>query len=82
MTYRTLEFDLRDNVAWITFNRPERFNAMDLYLTNRTLSAQEALLGRDRGPPAVRRARAGADPRVRCRERQIARVVPVKSELL
>ncbi len=32
----------------------------------------ELLQGRDRGPPALRRARAGADPRVRCRERQNA----------
>jgi 2-(1,2-epoxy-1,2-dihydrophenyl)acetyl-CoA isomerase len=32
MTYQTLDFDLRDNVARITFNRPERFNAMDLRL--------------------------------------------------
>ena len=32
MTYQTLEFDVQDNVAWITFNRPERFNAMDLGL--------------------------------------------------
>jgi hypothetical protein len=42
----------------------------------------ESLLGRDCGPPAVRRARAGADPRVRCRERQNARVGPIKSEPL
>ena len=35
-----------------------------------------------RGPPAVRRARAGADPRVRCRERHNARAVPIESEPL
>ncbi len=29
MTYTTLDFELRDAVAWITFNRPERFNALD-----------------------------------------------------
>jgi len=29
MTYTTLDYDLSDGVAWITFNRPERFNALD-----------------------------------------------------
>jgi len=29
MTYTTLDYDLRDGVAWITFDRPERFNALD-----------------------------------------------------
>ncbi len=28
MAYETLTYDVRDAVAWITFNRPERFNAM------------------------------------------------------
>lgn len=30
MNYSTLTFDVRENVAWITLNRPESFNAMDL----------------------------------------------------
>ncbi|MGD1876934.1 MAG: enoyl-CoA hydratase/isomerase family protein [Kiloniellaceae bacterium] len=29
MTYSTLDYELRDGVAWITFTRPERFNALD-----------------------------------------------------
>ena len=29
MTYETLDYDLRDGVAWITFNRPDRFNALN-----------------------------------------------------
>jgi 2-(1,2-epoxy-1,2-dihydrophenyl)acetyl-CoA isomerase len=29
MTYTTLDFELRDAVAWITLDRPERFNALD-----------------------------------------------------
>ncbi len=32
MKYQGLDFDIRDNVAWITINRPDRFNAMDLQL--------------------------------------------------
>jgi 2-(1,2-epoxy-1,2-dihydrophenyl)acetyl-CoA isomerase len=30
MHYKTLTFDIRENVAWIILNRPESFNAMDL----------------------------------------------------
>ncbi|MEO3430936.1 enoyl-CoA hydratase-related protein [Pelagibius sp. CAU 1746] len=29
MTYTTLDYDVRDAVAWISFNRPDRFNALD-----------------------------------------------------
>ena len=29
MTYTTLDYEVRDSVAWITFNRPDRFNAMN-----------------------------------------------------
>lgn len=29
MAYETLDYDVRDSVAWITFNRPDRFNAMN-----------------------------------------------------
>jgi hypothetical protein len=36
----------------------------------RRAGALESLSGRDCGPPVVRRARAGADPWVRCHERQ------------
>jgi 2-(1,2-epoxy-1,2-dihydrophenyl)acetyl-CoA isomerase len=28
-TYTTLDYDVREAVAWITFKRPERFNALD-----------------------------------------------------
>lgn len=30
MTYKTITFEVRDNVAWITLNQPERFNAIGL----------------------------------------------------
>jgi enoyl-CoA hydratase/carnithine racemase len=62
MDYEAMKSEVRDNVAWITFNRPEAFNAinsqatnefydivnrcsvvMEMYLTNRVLTAQEAL---------------------------------------
>lgn len=29
MAYNTLDYQLRDGVAWITFRRPDRFNALD-----------------------------------------------------
>lgn len=29
MTYSTLDYDVRDAVAWITLKRPDRFNALD-----------------------------------------------------
>ncbi len=29
MSYETLTYDVRDSVAWITFNRPDRFNALN-----------------------------------------------------
>jgi len=29
MSYETIDYDVRDSVAWITFNRPDRFNAMN-----------------------------------------------------
>ncbi len=29
MAYTTLDYELRDGVAWITFKRPERYNALD-----------------------------------------------------
>ncbi len=30
MTYNTINLDIRDNVAWITLNRPQAFNALNL----------------------------------------------------
>jgi 2-(1,2-epoxy-1,2-dihydrophenyl)acetyl-CoA isomerase len=33
MTYTTLDYEVRDAVAWITFSRPERFNAMNAVMT-------------------------------------------------
>ena len=34
MAYKAMGFDIRDNVAWITFNRPEAFNAINSQATN------------------------------------------------
>lgn len=34
MEYKAMKFELRDNVAWITFNRPEAFNAINSQATN------------------------------------------------
>lgn len=34
MTYKFMKFEVRDNVAWITFNRPEAFNAINFQATN------------------------------------------------
>jgi len=33
MIYTTLDYEVRDAVAWITFDRPERFNAMNPAMT-------------------------------------------------
>lgn len=34
MDYKAMKFELRDNVAWITFNRPEAFNAVNHQATH------------------------------------------------
>jgi 2-(1,2-epoxy-1,2-dihydrophenyl)acetyl-CoA isomerase len=34
MNYKTMGFDIRDNVAWITFNRPDAMNAINSQATN------------------------------------------------
>ncbi len=34
MNYQAMKFEVRDNVAWITFNRPEAFNAINSRATN------------------------------------------------
>lgn len=34
MNYKSMGFEIRDNVAWITFNRPEAFNAINSQATN------------------------------------------------
>ena len=33
MAYQFMNFEVRDNVAWITFNRPEAFNAINFHAT-------------------------------------------------
>ncbi len=33
MDYKSMGFEIRDNVAWITFNRPEAYNAIDSHAT-------------------------------------------------
>jgi 2-(1,2-epoxy-1,2-dihydrophenyl)acetyl-CoA isomerase len=37
MAYTTLDYEVRDNVAWIVFDRPERFNALDPVMTREML---------------------------------------------
>jgi 2-(1,2-epoxy-1,2-dihydrophenyl)acetyl-CoA isomerase len=34
MNYKTMGFDIHDNVAWITFNRPDAMNAINSQATN------------------------------------------------
>jgi enoyl-CoA hydratase/carnithine racemase len=34
MRYQFMGFEVRDNVAWIRFNRPEAFNAINYQATN------------------------------------------------
>ncbi|MFN0038383.1 MAG: enoyl-CoA hydratase/isomerase family protein [Burkholderiales bacterium] len=34
MDYKAMKFEVRENVAWITFNRPEAFNAINSQATN------------------------------------------------
>lgn len=34
MKYKLMGFDIRDNVAWITFNRPDAMNAINRQATN------------------------------------------------
>ena len=33
MAYQFMKFEVRDNVAWIVFNRPEAFNAINFQAT-------------------------------------------------
>ncbi len=35
MAFQFMKFDVRDNVAWITFNRPEVFNAISFQAANK-----------------------------------------------
>lgn len=37
MTYTTLDYEVRDNVAWITFHRPESYNALNPVMTRELL---------------------------------------------
>jgi 2-(1,2-epoxy-1,2-dihydrophenyl)acetyl-CoA isomerase len=50
MSYETLLYEIDGNVAWITFNRPDDFNAMNLQMTKELLDAAN---------------RCGSDPAVR-----------------
>lgn len=34
MVYQFMNFAVRDNIAWITFNRPEAFNAINSQATS------------------------------------------------
>ena len=54
MTYQTLLVDVKDNVATITLNRPEAYNALNLQLAGELF---RAVLAADEGqdvPRAVR----------------------------
>ena len=39
MEYQTIIYEVRDNVAWVTFNRPESMNAMNRQMTGELIEA-------------------------------------------
>ena len=45
MTYQTILFDIADNVATITLNRPERMNACSLDMAGEINDALSSLQG-------------------------------------
>lgn len=51
MSYKSLDFEVRDNIAWITINRPKSYNAIDLHAVKELLDVAN---------------RCGSDDRVRC----------------
>lgn len=63
MSYETLLYEVKDNVAWITFNRPDDFNAMNLAMAKELCDSANRC-GSD---PAVRAVvLTGAGDRVFC----------------
>ena len=63
MTYKTMAFELRDNVAWITLNRPDSLNALTLDST-KELHDMANRCGSDRAIRAV--VLTGAGDRAFC----------------
>jgi enoyl-CoA hydratase/carnithine racemase len=39
MDYRTILFEVRDRIAFVTFNRPESMNAMNRQMTQELIEA-------------------------------------------
>src|SRR5258707_9898605 len=63
MTLKVLGFDVRDNVAWITFNRPASMNAMN----HDTMHDLHAVANRCATDPSIRAAvLTGAGDRAFC----------------
>jgi len=78
MSHETLIYEVRDNVAWITLNRPEAFNAMNLQMTKDLLD----VANRSGSDPAVRAAViTGAGDKAYCAGGDIAEFVDRESEI-
>ena len=47
MEFETIIYEKKDNVAWITFNRPDKFNAQNQTLLSEVAAALEVANGDD-----------------------------------
>lgn len=53
MAYQSLDFDLQDGIAWITINRPESYNAIDLHAVKELLDVANRISSDDKVRCAV-----------------------------
>jgi hypothetical protein len=69
VTYETIDLQVRDRVAWITLNRPQAFNALDLQMAKDLFAVSNRLSSDPIGAlcGADRQRRQGVLRRWRCR---------------
>ena len=67
--YETIDLQMRDGVAWITLNRPQAFNALDLQMAKELFEISNRLTQRPLGAlrGADRQRPEGVLRRRRCR---------------